>query len=133
MWDDRCPDRYQAERAGRDRAHSDFDFSGYRSYGAPYECDEANRQYRDAYDSEWRYQEDRADEERAARARQERLAEERRQEEDAYWYAMQQDEQRYPSGPMCDICGTHEACASSNGYNVCSEGCDAEARSRGVR
>jgi hypothetical protein len=31
---------------------------------------------------------------------------------------------------MCDICGDHEACAGSNGYNVCSEKCDMEARGR---
>jgi hypothetical protein len=49
------------------------------------------------------------------------------EEEGSYWYT---EERPYPSGPMCDICGDHEACAGSNGYNVCSEKCDMEARGR---
>ena len=33
-------------------------------------------------------------------------------------------------GPLCDICGKHEACTGKNGYGVCSEACSWAAQDR---
>lgn len=41
-----------------------------------------------------------------------------------------QPEPQYEPPPLCHICGQHPAVAGSNGYGVCSEACDLDARRR---
>lgn len=94
-WD--CPDEYEARERARRDASFDQEYGWGRRYGSPYECDEASDHYRRAYEREFSYREEQADEERRAeRMRQARL------EEEAYYEqlyaeqaAMEADERAY--------------------------------------
>jgi len=77
-WD--CPTDYEAR--SKARRDADFDSSyGHRSYHTPFDdCDESNRRYRQEYDRQFSYQENRRQEEAA-----ERRAAQHRREEREYW------------------------------------------------
>ena len=79
-WD--CPDRWTAEREGREDA--DRQWWAREPERNHYGCDEADRHYREAFE-EWREEEERAErrqqEEREEEERQEQRACQRRREE----------------------------------------------------
>ena len=73
-----CPDDWEAKSEARRNAERDHEYRWGKSYSDPYECDHANRAYRDEYDYQFRRAEEQAAEERAAQRR----AEERRHEQE---------------------------------------------------
>lgn len=101
-----CPSDWEAEREARWAAQRDAESHWGKSYSDPYECDHANRAYRDEYDSTYRRREEELAEERryAQRRAQQRAEEEEyerqcyeaaeqeaamRAEEEAYWAALE--------------------------------------------
>ena len=83
-----CPDEYEARSRARSDARFDRDRYDYRN---PYECDEANEQYR----REYSYQRDQVEEEARIERRRQEAREQERQEQE-YWeqqYAEQAREQ----------------------------------------
>jgi hypothetical protein len=90
---DRCPDRWEAEREGRDDASREY--HGYVRRPDPdhFACDDAQRAYEDSYRSEMHHQDEMREEQEAAERRAyERRAEEAAMEaaaEAAYWREME--------------------------------------------
>lgn len=72
-----CPDEYEARSRARSDARFDRDRYDYRN---PYECDEANEQYR----REYSYQRDQVEEEARIERRRQEAREQERQEQE-YW------------------------------------------------
>ncbi len=79
-----CPSKWEAEREARYAAERDQESRWGRSYSDPYDCVEANRAYRDEYDSSYLRAEEQAQEERAAQRRAEQRRHEQEQEEEYY-------------------------------------------------
>jgi hypothetical protein len=85
-----CPDEYEARDRARRDAAMDVEYGWGDSRRSPFDCDEANEEYRRAYRREHSYREEQAEDERreaAARLRRQDEA----QAEAAYWEQMERD------------------------------------------
>lgn len=90
-WD--CPTESEARSRGRSDADFDSRFGYGKRYGSPFEgdCDSASRHYRNEYDREFSYQEQRREEEAMQRRAAER-ARQRQEEENEYWRQQEEED-----------------------------------------
>lgn len=85
-----CPDKYEARSKARRDAEFDLDYYGRGSCLEPYDCEEANTEYRREYDTEA----SRLEEERAMERRAEQRRQEERQREECEMQRAYEEEQR---------------------------------------
>ena len=101
---DDCPDRWTAEREGRDDAHR-------RSFldRDHFDCEEAQRSYEDGFRREQRREEERRDDERREEEANERRLQARREEERAEeeYYRQQEEEWQPPEPSERELCAVH--------------------------